>query len=262
MRKILNLPFYTRVLCICVTLINITSAKAFDPKHPPFNDIYVVINYTNARLSLIFDQIEKQTSFSFVYDENDINLSKEIKLSKGQQRLKDVLGSISKQAGLQFTEKQNIILVNPGVGTVRNVVFSITAAPITGVVRDAGGTPLPGVTVSVKGSRAAVQTDSQGKFSIEAPDNSILVFSIVDFKTQEVPVNGQASFNIKMLLANKELNEVVVVGYQTRRRGDLSGAVSVVNVGGISKLPVCKCRPGIAGKGIRSSDYSIHRSAG
>ena len=114
MRKIYSLSLYIRILFSAfIVLINMYSAKAFDPKPDTFGDVYVVINYTNARLSQVFEQIEKQTSFSFVYDENDINLSKEIKLAKGQQRLKDVLGSISKQAGLHFTEKQNIILVNP-----------------------------------------------------------------------------------------------------------------------------------------------------
>ena len=161
------------------------SAKAFDPKPHTFGDVYVVINYTSARLSQVFEQIEKQTSFSFVYDENDINLSKEINLAKGHQRLKDVLGSISKQAGLHFTEKQNIILVNSET-LIKNAGFKITAAPVTGVVSDASGTPLEGITISVKGSRVAVQTNAQGKFSIDVPDNGVLIFSTVDYKTQEV----------------------------------------------------------------------------
>ena len=162
------------------------------------------------------------------------------------------LSSISKQAGLHFTEKQNIILVNPEP-VIRNAVYNITATPVTGVVLDDAGSPLAGVTVSVKGTRTAVQTDIDGKFSIDAPGNGVLIFSTVDYKTQEVRVNGQVSLNIKMVAANKELNEVVVVGYQTRRRGDLSGAVSVVNVGGISKLPVLSVDQALEGKvpGVR-----------
>ena len=98
-----------------------------------------------------------------------------------------------------------------------------------------------------------MQTDAEGKFSIDVPDNGVLIFSNVNYKTQEVSVKGQASLNIKMVAANKELNEVVVVGYQTRRRGDLSGSVSVVNVGGISKLPVLSVDQALEGKvpGVR-----------
>ncbi len=166
------------------------SAKAYGPKPDTFGEVYVVINYANARLGQIFELIEKQTSFSFAYDENDINLSKEIKLAKGQQRPKDVLSSISKQASLHFTEKQNIILVNKEAGNIKNVVFKITDSPINGVVHDASGNPLAGVTVSIKGSRAAVQTDADGKFSIDVPDNSVLIFTTVGYKTQEVSVRG------------------------------------------------------------------------
>ena len=254
MRKTYGLSRYIRILfSALIVLINTHPAEAFDPKPDTFGDVYVVINYTNSRLSQIFEQIEKQTSYSFVYDESDINLSKEITLTKGQQLLKNILASISKQAGLHFTEKQNIILVSSESGNFKNAVFKITVNPVTGVVNDAAGAPLAGVTVSVKGSRISVQTDAEGKFSIDAPENGVLIFSIVDHKTQEVSVKGLASLNITMVATNKELNEVVVVGYQTRRRGDLSGSVSVVNVGGLSKLPVLSVDQALEGKvpGVR-----------
>ena len=112
---------------------------------------------------------------------------------------------------------------------------------------------LLGVTVSVKGSRTAVQTDNEGKFSIDVPDNGVLTFSMVGYQTQDVSLKGQTVLNIKMVATNKELNEVVVVGYQTRRRGDLSGALSVVDVGGVSKLPVLSVDQALEGKvpGVR-----------
>ena len=92
MRKIYSPSLYLKIIFSAFTVMTgMYSAKAFDPKPGAFGDVYVVISSTSARLSQVFEQIEKQTSYSFVYDENDINLSKEIKLSKGQQRLKDVL---------------------------------------------------------------------------------------------------------------------------------------------------------------------------
>ncbi len=214
------------------------SAKAYDPRVDTFNDVYVMVNNTKATIREIFKLVENQTSFSFVYDESDINISKEIRLEKGQQLLKEVLDDISKQAGLHFTEKQNIILVNQESPGIKTVAFKITATPVTGVVTDISGGPLEGVTVSVKGSRVAVQTDAQGKFSIDVPDNGILIFSNVSYKTQEVPVNGQAFLNIKLVAVNKELNEVVIVGYQTQRRSNILGAVTTVNVDNVSKIPI------------------------
>lgn len=229
--------FIKMVYAIFIVVLTTFSAKAYDPRVDTFDNVYVFVSNANATVGEIFKVVEKQTSFSFAYDENDINLSKEIKLVKGQQRLKDVLNSISKQAGLHFTERQNIILVNPESGVVKKVVFKTTATPVIGVVLDATGNPLAGVTVSVKGSRAAVQTDAEGKFSIDVADNTVLIFSIVGYKTQEVSVNGQSSLTIKLKVNNKELTEVVVVGYQSVRRSDIAGAVSVVNVEDVSKIP-------------------------
>ena len=255
MRKILNFKFFVKTMCsFFIVFINIQAAKAYDPKHDTLDDVYVVINYSNASLSQVFELIEKQTSFSFAYDENDINLSTEVKLTKGQQRLKDLLSTISKQAELRFTEKQNIILViSKSHNIIQKVNFQILVIPVTGVVSDTSANPLEGVTVTVKGSKTAVQTDAQGRFSIDVPGTGTLIFTIVGYKTQEVPVNGETSLNVKMVSVNKELNEVVVVGYQTRRRGDLSGAVSVVNVGGISKLPDLSVDQALQGKvpGVR-----------
>ncbi len=241
------------ILSAFFIVLSVLSLKAHDFKTPFIKDVYVVINSSSAKLQQVFTIIEKQTPFSFVYDENDINLSKEIKLTTGKQRLKDVLSNISKQAGLHFTEKQNIILVKAEPENIKNAVFKITATPITGVVNDVAGAPLAGVTVTVKGSRTAVQTDTDGKFSIDVPDNGVLVFSTVGYKTIEVSVKGETSLNVQMESTNKELSEVVVVGYQSRRRGDLSGSVSVVNVGGISKLPVLSVDQALEGKvpGVR-----------
>lgn len=230
--------FIKMASAIFIMVFTMFSAKAYDPRVDTFDDVYVFVNNTPATIGEIFSLVEKQTSFSFVYDENDISISKEIKLTKGQQLLKNLLNNISKQAGLHFTEKQNIILVNRESGDNKNVAFKITVVPVTGLVTDMSGTPLQGVTISVKGSRVAVQTDAQGKFSIDVADNGVLIFSNVSYKTQEVPVNSQAFLNIKLVAVNKELNEVVVVGYQTQRRSNILGAVTAVNVDNVSKIPI------------------------
>ncbi|MEP6710895.1 MAG: TonB-dependent receptor [Ferruginibacter sp.] len=245
--------FLARIVLSTFLFLCCIVSKAYDAKNPSFNDVYVIINTNTAKLQQIFTMIEKQTPYSFVYDENDINLSKEIKLAKGKQLLKTVLQLIAKQAGLHFIEKQNMILVNPETDNINKSVMKLNAALITGVVLNAEGTPIAGVNVSLKGSKATVQTDASGRFSIDVSDKAVLIFSIVGYKTQEVTVSGQTSLTIKLEAYNKDLDEVVVVGYQTRSRADLSGAVSVVNVGGISKLPVLSVDQALQGKvaGVR-----------
>jgi TonB-linked SusC/RagA family outer membrane protein len=239
MRIIKSKTFYLSrfILSACFLFMNLFSSKAHDIKRS-FKDIYIIIKSSNENLQNVFALIEKQTSFSFVYDENDINLSKQITLPKGQQRLSDVLDDVSEQAGLHFTEKKNIILVNSGKANIKRAVFKLTAPPVTGVVHDVLGNPLMGVTISIKGSATATQTNENGQFSINAPDDAVLIFSTVGYKTQEVSLKGRSSLDIKMIPADKELNEVVVVGYQSQRRSNITGAVSTVNVDDVSKIPI------------------------
>ena len=113
------------------------------------------------------------------------------------------------------------------------MLCSLTAfaqKPVTGrVTSSTDGSGMAGVTVTVKGTKNAVQTSSDGTFKINAPDGAVLIFSDVSSVKQEVRVAGQSSINVSLAQSNQQLNEVVVVAYGTRRRGDLTGAVTSVS---------------------------------
>src|SRR5690242_5248784 len=102
----------------------------------PFKDIVINVNFTTGKLSQVFETVEKQTSLSFVYDENEIDLSRQIKLKQGQQSLYSLLKSVSDQAKLRFTQKKNIILViseHPPVAS--HVKMAIDEKPpVSGIV--------------------------------------------------------------------------------------------------------------------------------
>lgn len=100
---------------------------------------------------------------------------------------------------------------------------------VGGKVSSAAGDPLIGVTVLVKGSTNGAITDSNGNFKIDAPSDAVLTFSYFGYDNQEVSVNGQSTIDVQMVEATNTLDEVVVVGYTTRRRGDITGAVTSVN---------------------------------
>ena len=105
------------------------------------------------------------------------------------------------------------------------------AGPVTGRVLDDTGQPLPGVSVSVKGTTTGVATGNDGRYTITvASDNDILVFSFVGFATQEITVSGRTSINVTLTSDAKALSDVVVVGYGRQKKVNLVGAVSTVNV--------------------------------
>jgi TonB-linked SusC/RagA family outer membrane protein len=115
-----------------------------------------------------------------------------------------------------------------------------SAVPISGTVTDSKGSPIPGVSVKLKGSTIATTTDDSGRFSLNIPDNTgTIVFSFVGFKTQEVPVSG-ARMNVRLLEESTSLNDVVVIGYGTQRKTDLTGAVTSISTKEFAQQPVSR----------------------
>lgn len=100
---------------------------------------------------------------------------------------------------------------------------------ISGTVSDVFGEPIIGASVLEKGTTNGIMTDFDGNFSLTVPSTSIIVVSYVGYATQEIPVNGQKSFNIILKEDNELLDEVVVVGYGTMKKSDMTGAISSVN---------------------------------
>ncbi|RZK31768.1 MAG: SusC/RagA family TonB-linked outer membrane protein, partial [Hymenobacter sp.] len=122
------------------------------------------------------------------------------------------------------------------------------AAPITGRITDAKGEGIPGVTVLVKGTSTGVTTDVNGNFSLDAPEGAILVVSSIGYASQEVPVNGRTSVNLTLNNSDQKLDEVVVLGYVTQDRQNLTSAVSNVDIGGAKKAPAATITEAIQGR--------------
>ena len=243
---------YMRLICLTIALtsfatVNVSAAQPLD-----FGEVYITIKDSNTKLSELFGLIQKQSEFVFAYDESEVNLSQKIIIKTGVQLLSDLLETISRQTGLLFTQKQKSILVNKRSNLVRKAVNQ-TAMPVKGVVRDAAGVALSGVSISVKGSKIVVLTDATGNFVVDVAEDAVLIITNVGYKTQEIKVAGRNSLQVVMEETSKNLNEVVIVGYQSQKRSDLTGAVSVVNIAGLSKLPVGTVDQALQGKvsGVR-----------
>src|SRR3954454_6767488 len=126
--------------------------------------------------------------------------------------------------------KQKVRLCKFGISIIMVLLLNLDAfaqQTVHGILKSPTGEPLSGVTVTVKGTTKSVATDSKGAFSIDAPPGSTLVISSVGYKTKEI-VAGPESVNETLEIAEGSLNEVVLIGYQSVRKRDLTGAVSVV----------------------------------
>ena len=129
---------------------------------------------------------------------------------------------------------------------------------IKGVIFDETNLPLIGATVQVKGGQAGAATDLDGKYSIQAPKNGTLVISYIGYKTQEIKIQGKTSINVTLMPDNQTLDEVVVVGYGTMKKSDLTGSVASVaskDIEGFQTSSVAGALGGqIAGVQITSTD--------
>jgi len=137
-------------------------------------------------------------------------------------------------------------------------------ANITGVVRDASGEALPGVSVRVKGSASGTTTDANGQFSIPASASDVLVFSYIGYIQKEEAISGRTSVNITMQASNEQLDEVVVVGYGTQKKGDITGAVGIVDQKAFESRPNTQFGSVIQGKaaGVQVSSPGGKPNAG
>ncbi|GAB3295994.1 SusC/RagA family TonB-linked outer membrane protein [Hymenobacter tenuis] len=119
---------------------------------------------------------------------------------------------------------------------------------VTGRVVDEKGAGIPGVNVIVKGTTTGTQTDADGRYSLTAPDNATLLFSFVGYTAQEVPVSGRTSVNVSLAPDSRALSEVVVVGYLTENRQNVSSAVSSLDVKEANKAPVATATQALQGR--------------
>jgi TonB-dependent starch-binding outer membrane protein SusC len=200
------------------------------------NDIYLSIQVQNASLEETFNQIEQATGLSFAYNHDNLNNHDKINLQATNQSLDKILESVSQQANLEFKIINENIHVGKKRESDKEIINNIKDANIqtrtvTGKVTSMDEpNGLPGVTVIEKGTGNGTVTDVQGNYSINVSEGATLVFSSVGFLTEEVLVGNQAVINVLLIMDIRLLQEMVVVGYGTMRKSDLTSSVSVVAV--------------------------------
>lgn len=121
--------------------------------------------------------------------------------------------------------------------------------PLTGTVKAENGEGLPGVSIAIKGLSRGTTTDASGKFSLQVPDDAtVLVFSYIGYRSQEIAVGNQSTINLTLVAEDRSLDEVVVVGYGTQRRASVTGAVASVSPKEITSLPVVSAQAALQGR--------------
>ncbi|MDW7692409.1 TonB-dependent receptor [Flammeovirgaceae bacterium SG7u.111] len=217
-------------------------------------EIKLSLNVDEAGLTEVFQEIEHKTGFAFTYFEGELNQQMDSKFNFkfNNKSLGFILGKVSSKTGLAFKRINDNISVSPSYSSLAYVEeksdFDVVQQKVTGrVLSEEDGEPLPGVSIIVKGTSTGTTTDIEGEFSLDVIDGAVLQFSYIGFVTQEVVVGTQTQINVSLLPDLAQLEEVIVVGYGTQKRSDITGSVASVPKERLSNLPVTNVLQAIQG---------------
>lgn len=187
------------------------------------------IHKQNSSISEVIKEIEKKSDFTFFFNDNQINVKQKVNVSANNASIEDVLAQVLQNTGYNYQIIDKQILIKVSDKEVMAVpVVAQSGKKITGTVLDATGMPVIGANVLVKGTTNGTITDIDGKFSLEVSKDAILVVSYIGFASQEIKVGNQTNLSIAMKEDTEALDEVVVVGYGTQKKVNLTGAVSEI----------------------------------
>lgn len=191
------------------------------------------LNMKDVQLHTVLSAIEDQSEFFFMYSSKMIDVSKTVDISANNKNINEVLDKILYNTDIQYNIiDRQILLVNKE--TVTNTLLQQNK--VSGVVKGNDGELMPGVNVLVKGTTIGAITDIAGRYSILVTNaNATLVFSFIGYSNLEIPVEGRSVVDVILEAETEQLSEVVVIGYGTARKKDLTGAVTSIKVDDLSQ---------------------------
>jgi TonB-linked outer membrane protein, SusC/RagA family len=213
--------------------------------------ISVSLNQVTVKEAL--DAVKKQAEISYWFEAKDLDLKRIVTINLKNKSLAEVLNQILAGQDVHYTIKGNSVIIAKGKKSQTSDVQtednqSGILKNVTGTIHDEKGQPLIGVSVRQKGSSVGTVSDVNGQFKLEAKSNVVLIFSYIGYISTEVAVNGKSNLTVEMAEDLKKLDEVVVVGYGTVKRRDLTGAVASVKGETVAATPVANVAQAIQGK--------------
>lgn len=186
----------------------------------------VSIHMNNVKLDKILNEIENQTDYLFIYN-NQVDINKITSVKVKNEAVAQVLDRILSGTGINYElEGTHIILTTEAI---KDLHAQQQAKTVTGTVTDVSGEPIIGANIRIKGTTTGTITDIDGNFSIKAEPQSVIEVSYIGYLTQETVINNQKSIRFLLKEDTKTLDEVVVIGYGVQKKADLTGSVANIN---------------------------------
>ncbi|HEU5146555.1 MAG TPA: SusC/RagA family TonB-linked outer membrane protein, partial [Chryseosolibacter sp.] len=251
--KIMKLTFVQMTIALVFSGVSI----AFENHAQEILKRKVSLEVNDLSLAETLSKIEKEARVKFVYSPARIDLNERVSLDVSKEQLGVLLTQLLSPRSIGFKTQEGddyIILVvketsDAGVTPMDDAVTEdVALLDVSGTVTDDVGNPIPGVNIIVKGTTNGTTTDADGKYTLSVTeDNAVLVFTFIGYAVQEIPVNGRSVIDVQLQEDVRSLDEVVVVGYGTQKRANVTGAVSTVNGDAIAQRPLTNTAAALQG---------------
>jgi TonB-linked SusC/RagA family outer membrane protein len=202
----------------------------------------ISVDFQSVQLKKALSVIEKKSNYRFVYRENLVSDAPRITLTMNNAEVTEVLNNILSKTGLTWQLMGSNLVVLKTSNTI------VTELQVTGKVTSSTGEAIAGASVNIKGSSVGVATGTDGAYSINVPDSAVLIISSIGFITEEIPVNGRTTIDVVLRAAETSLEQVVVVGYGTQRKRDLTGSITTVKGEDLARMPATNPVSSLQGK--------------
>jgi len=218
----------------------------------------VDVKLNNISLREFFSYIEKNYPYTFMYDNTEINDKERISVNERNQPITNVLSSVLKDKGINYEIQGYQIILSKKDVIDQSDVRQAGRKTVTGKVLDENGDPVIGANIVEKGTTNGTVTNIDGDFTLTVENSAVIQISYIGYLVQEVNSTGRNSVNIVLQEDSKTLDEIVVVGYGTMRKRDLTGSVSSIKSEDIQRSPVTSLDQAIQGKaaGVQVSQAS------
>ncbi len=215
----------------------------------------ISLNLKNVTLEHVIGEIEKQSNYRFLYNKSLVNTAQQVSVSADKQTVETVVGQMLRNTGIDYEITNQQIVLKPRQTSPQPPPQE---QKISGKVADAKGEPIIGATVMVKGTDKGTVTDYDGNYTLnDVPQNATIAISYVGYKSVELSVGSPQLANLVLHEDNELLDEVVVVGYGTQKRVNLTGAVSSISAKDLNDRPVVS-----AATALQGADPSLNISFG
>ena len=218
---------------------------------------HVSLTMNNVTVKQAMDALKKQSGYSFVFSSEDVDTKKKVSVDADDQKVEDVVRQILDGQSVTYEIKGKNIVVR----SIAQTSSSQQKKTITGTIVDPSGMPVIGANVMVKGTTNGTITDMDGNFSLEVASGATLMVSYIGFANQEIKIGNQTVLSITLKEDAEALDELVVVGYGTQKKVNLTGAVSMVESEVLESRPVQNVGQALQGV-VPGLNFSVNKTGG